>query len=66
MMNLKFRLKLKCAKHPRYDPQKQGEGGIKAGCPECQRMLAIAKIAAEMVRLASEANPVKARAASAS
>jgi|HubBroStandDraft_1064217.scaffolds.fasta_scaffold1519434_1 hypothetical protein len=34
---LKFKLKVreKCNKHPRYDPEKDGEAGIKGGCERC-------------------------------
>ncbi len=31
----KLVIKLKCCKHPRYDPITQGEDGIKGGCVDC-------------------------------
>ena len=29
---------LKCPAHPRWDPAKRGEGGIKGGCVWCRRI----------------------------
>ena len=29
------KIKLKCPKHVRYDPSRDGLGGIKGGCVEC-------------------------------
>ena len=28
----------KCPKHPRYNPEKQGQGAIKAGCVTCAQL----------------------------
>jgi hypothetical protein len=33
-VRMKLRLKGRCAKHPRYNPE-QGEGVIRGGCPQC-------------------------------
>jgi hypothetical protein len=29
------RVKAKCARHPRYNPEREGRGGIKGGCSTC-------------------------------
>jgi hypothetical protein len=65
VMDLKFRIKMTCKKHPQYDPRKTGEAGIKGGCMECTRMLSISKIAAEMVRTATSLDKEKSLAAAA-
>lgn len=64
-MDLKFRIKMTCEKHPKYDPRKTGEAGIKGGCLECTRMYSISKIAAEMVRTAMKIDSEKSLAAAA-
>lgn len=64
-MDLKFRIKMTCKKHPQYDPRKTGEAGIKGGCLECTRMYSISKIAAEMVRTAGNLDSEKSLAAAA-
>lgn len=64
-MNLKFGIKMTCKKHPKYDPKKTGEAGIKGGCMECTRMLGIYKIAGEMVRTANKIDSEKSLAAAA-
>jgi hypothetical protein len=33
-VRMKLRLKGRCSKHPRYNPE-QGEGVIRGGCPHC-------------------------------
>jgi hypothetical protein len=35
--NLKVseRVKAKCDRHPRYNPERDGRGGIKGGCSTC-------------------------------
>jgi hypothetical protein len=35
MLKFKLNVRAKCEKHPRYDPQKDGEAGIKGGCERC-------------------------------
>ena len=41
MMKLAYKLKVaerltaKCSRHPRYNPEKDGRGGIKGGCIGC-------------------------------
>ena len=29
------RVKAKCERHPRYNPERDGRGGIKGGCSTC-------------------------------
>jgi hypothetical protein len=29
------RVKAKCSRHPRYNPERDGRGGIKGGCSTC-------------------------------
>ncbi|RZU35610.1 hypothetical protein [Edaphobacter modestus] len=29
------RVKAKCERHPRYNPEREGRGGIKGGCSIC-------------------------------
>lgn len=29
------RVKAKCVRHPRYNPEREGRGGIKGGCSTC-------------------------------
>jgi hypothetical protein len=43
VMSLRIELKVSgsCPRHPRYDPEKTGEGGIKAGCGLCYSLLAL-------------------------
>ncbi len=31
----------KCARHPRFDPDSDGPGAIRGGCPRCLDLLAI-------------------------
>ena len=34
-LRISERVKAKCEKHPRYNPEKDGRGGIKGGCSGC-------------------------------
>ena len=34
-LNGTFSFRGVCPRHKRYDPIKQGQGGIKGGCPKC-------------------------------
>jgi hypothetical protein len=45
-VTLRLNLKITCPRHRKYDPQKSGEAGIKAGCAECYRMLRVYKAVA--------------------
>jgi hypothetical protein len=37
-MNLILKLKLTCPRHPRYNPELHGQGAIKGGCDDCERI----------------------------
>ena len=51
MMKLIVKLKLKaiCAKHPRYNPERNGQAGIVGGCPVCSQIFSLyrAKLSVE-------------------
>jgi hypothetical protein len=34
-LTVKERVKAKCQRHPKYNPEKQGRGGIIGGCSTC-------------------------------
>jgi hypothetical protein len=35
------RVEIKCDKHPRYNPEKDGRGGIRGACTRCEFLFAI-------------------------
>jgi hypothetical protein len=35
------RIKAKCERHPRYNPEREGRGGIKGGCSTCYSLFAL-------------------------
>jgi hypothetical protein len=35
------RVKAKCERHPRYNPERDGRGGIKGGCSTCFSLLGL-------------------------
>jgi hypothetical protein len=37
------RVKAKCERHPRYNPERDGRGGIKGGCSTCFSLLDLYK-----------------------
>ena len=37
-MNLDLKLKLTCPRHPKYNPELHGQGAIKGGCENCERI----------------------------
>jgi hypothetical protein len=39
MLKIRARWQGKCPKHPRYNPDKDGEVGIKGGCATCTVLL---------------------------
>jgi len=41
MLAIRWRWKGKCPKHVRYNPAKDGEGGIKGACPHCRMLLKV-------------------------
>lgn len=44
----------RCAKHPAYDPEMDGMGGIRGGCRRCEMLLDIWTHHSKMVRLMRE------------
>lgn len=42
-MALKIKIKWTshCMKHPKYNPEKQGSGGIRGGCMSCEALLKV-------------------------
>lgn len=40
-LEIKLRWKGSCPRHPRYNPQKDGEARIKAGCEICKTLLSV-------------------------
>ena len=58
----------KCSRHPRFDPEGEGAGAIRGGCPRCQSLFEIYEAHAHLTALIrgakNEARP-QARAAAA-
>ena len=48
------RWKGRCSRHPRYDPETDGLGGIRGGCRRCEMLLEIWASHAKLVRLIRE------------
>jgi hypothetical protein len=44
----------KCGRHPRYDPETDGLGGIRGGCKRCELLLEIWTQHAKLVRMMRE------------
>jgi hypothetical protein len=38
-LDIFIRQKLSCPRHPRYNPEREGEAGIKGGCMICSELL---------------------------
>jgi hypothetical protein len=60
------RVKAKCERHPRYNPEREGRGGIKGGCSTCfslfdlhQAKLSLDAAHREFLRRASPWTPVR-------
>ena len=49
-----IRWKGRCHKHPRYNPEVDGIGGIRGGCKRCELLLDIHKHHTSLVRLIRE------------
>jgi len=39
----KLKVSVRCKKHPKYNPVKQGQGGIKGGCIGCNEVYEVFK-----------------------
>lgn len=48
------RWKGRCSKHPRYDPDVDGLGGIRGGCKRCEMLLEIHSHHSKLIRLIRE------------
>jgi hypothetical protein len=48
------RWKGRCSRHPRYDPEIDGLGGIRGGCRRCELLLEIWSSHSRLVRLIRE------------
>jgi hypothetical protein len=48
------RWKGRCSKHPRYNPEMDGLGGIRGGCRRCEMLLEIYTNHTSLVRLIRE------------
>ncbi len=59
----------KCPRHPRFDPEDEGAGAIRGGCPRCQSLFEIYKAHAHLTALIrnakNEARPQPPRPAAA-
>lgn len=51
MLTMKLTFRGKCELHPRYDPSKEGESGIKGGCRRCHALLDLCMKAVEYRKL---------------
>ncbi len=49
-----IRWKGRCARHPRYDPENDGLGGIRGGCLRCEMLLEIYNHHHSLMRLVRE------------
>lgn len=44
-LRLSIKIKATCPRHSKFNPAKDGEGGIKAGCLHCYKMLELYRTA---------------------
>lgn len=61
MMQIKLRIKIKCNAHPKYNPDKDGEAGIRGGCGICASMLEVSKMHQKLTRSALDVISAAAR-----
>lgn len=40
-LRVNSRVEVKCDKHPRYNPEKEGRGGIRGACTRCEHLFQI-------------------------
>jgi hypothetical protein len=45
-----IKVKSRCQKHPRYNPEKEGEASIRGGCWQCRNVFEVFKLAQELKR----------------
>ena len=53
-LKIKIPVNLTCPRHPRYDPQRQGEGGIMGGCRNCYTLLEVVPLVAKFRKAVSK------------
>jgi hypothetical protein len=51
----------KCSRHPMFDPEADGIGAIKGGCPRCLELQAIFESHSHTLRLMSAFGPIPAQ-----
>lgn len=54
MLKIKIEARVKCKKHPRYDPAKDGLGGIVGGCFACNRVQSMHQATENFARVMRE------------
>lgn len=50
-LRIHIRAKAACARHPRYNPARDGEAGIKGGCVHCKELFDLHTDALRLERL---------------
>ena len=65
-LKVSVRVKAKCDRHPRYNPEREGRGAIKGECPTCitlfdvhQAKLSLEAAHRELLRTAEPWTPVR-------
>ena len=53
-LRLNIKMKMTCPRHPRFDPEKHGEAGIRGGCARCHRMLQMFTAAGQFIDAAEK------------
>jgi hypothetical protein len=53
-LHVKIKFTFTCKKHPKYNPAKEGESGIKGGCLDCVRMNELYTQACKLEKRAAE------------
>jgi hypothetical protein len=48
-LTIKSRIAIKCDKHPRYNPEKEGRDGVRGGCARCFYLHAVYNTRQSMV-----------------
>lgn len=51
----------KCARHPGFDPEMDGPGGVKGNCQRCQDLVLIYDLHQKIIRLMRTFRPVEAK-----
>lgn len=41
MLNLKLAYKGRCPRHPRFNPERDGRGGVRGGCRVCDALCSV-------------------------